>query len=71
MDLARKAVRLKDNSINRRTLATAYAEAGRFDEAVAEQMRAIEGLRVEGHSALIPTYQPQLDLFRQRRPWRL
>jgi tetratricopeptide (TPR) repeat protein len=43
--LAQQAVRLLDDPRTRDTLAAAYAEAGRFDEAVAEQRRVIEIIR--------------------------
>jgi uncharacterized membrane protein YhaH (DUF805 family) len=68
--LASEAVRLNDNPIFRDTLATAYAEAGQFDNAVMEQQRAIEMLRAAGERDAVPDYQSRLDLYRRRQPYR-
>ena len=68
--LAEKAVKLKDIPSYRDTLAAAYAEAGRFDDAVAEQDRAIAMLRAAGRNDKIADYQSRRDLYRQRRPYR-
>ena len=49
----------------RDTLAAAYAEAGQFDDAVAEKQRTIEMLRVAGATeAAIAAFQARLELFR-------
>ena len=68
--LAEKAVKLKDIPSYRDTLAAAYAEAGRFDDAVAEQDRAIAMLRAAGRNYEIADYQSRRDFYRQRRPYR-
>ena len=68
--LAREAVRLNDGPALRDTLAAAHAEAGQFDDAVAEQERAIEMLRAAGQYDEIADYQTRLDLYRRRQPYR-
>ncbi len=68
--LAREAVRLDDHPGYRDTLAAAYAEAGRFDDAVAEQERAIEMLRAAGRHDEVADYRSRLDLYRRGQPYR-
>ena len=68
--LAREAVRLIDNPAIRDTLAAAYAEAGQFDDAVAEQQRAIEMLRAAGRDDEVADFQNRLDLYRYGQPYR-
>ena len=63
-------MRLKDDAPYRGTLAAAYAEAGRFDDAVAEQERAIEMLRTTGRDDEIADFQNRLDLYRYGQPYR-
>ncbi len=70
MRLAREAVRLENDPYYRDTLAAAYAEAGQFDNAVAEQERAIEMLWAAGQRDEIADYQTRLDLYRGRQPYR-
>ena len=68
--LAQEAVRLGDDPGYRDTLAAAFAEAGRFGDAVAEQERAIEMLRAAGKHDKLADLQSRLDLYRQHRPYR-
>ena len=69
--LAREAVRLFDSYYNRGTLAAALAETGAFDEAVAEQERAITMLEEEGDFYDEMTLlQERLELYRSRQPYR-
>ena len=70
VELAEKGVRLKDDAPYRGTLAAAYAEAGRFDDAVTEQERAIEMLRTAGRDDEVADYQTRLDLHRSGQPYR-
>ncbi len=51
------------------TLATAYAEAGRFDEAVATAQRALELAERNGDDRLSSELLRRLTLFRQGRPY--
>lgn len=50
------------------TLAAAYAEAGRFEEAVKTQKQAIAPLK-KGHS-LLSEYQNHLKSYKAGKPWR-
>ena len=69
--LAREAVRLDENEPGfRGTLAAAYAEAGQFDAAAAEQERAIEMLRAQGKGDEVAGLQTRLKLYRSRQPYR-
>ena len=69
--LAREAVRLDENEhVFRGTLAAAYAEAGQFDAAVAEQERTIEMLRAQGKGDEVAGLQTRLELYRSGQPYR-
>jgi Flp pilus assembly protein TadD len=52
------------------TLAAAYAEAGRFDEAVATARKARELALAAGQQALADTNQNLIELFSARQPYR-
>ncbi len=69
VELASRAVALRDVGDNRETLAAAYAEAGRFGDAVREQERAIAKARDEGKSDLTG-WQDRLRLYRNGRAYR-
>lgn len=51
------------------TLAAAYAEAGRFDEAVAAAERACAMSETQGQAGLLAGNRQMLDYFRQGRPF--
>jgi len=68
--LAQEAVRLNDHPEFRDTLAAAYAEAGRFADAVAEQERVIEMAQAAGMHDQIADFQSRLDLYRRRQAYR-
>ena len=51
------------------TLAAAYAEAGRFDEAVATALRAIELARTSGQNELATRNSELLEIYRTRQPY--
>jgi tetratricopeptide (TPR) repeat protein len=53
-----------DNPIVLGTLATAYAEAGRYREAVATVTRAVQLAEVKSNSALISAFESQLKLYK-------
>ena len=63
-------MRLNDIPDSRDTLASAFAEAGRFDDAVAEQERAIEMLRAAGKHGMAAVFESRLDLYRREQPYR-
>lgn len=68
--LVLEALALYNAAEIRDTLAAAYAEAGRFDDAIAEQERAIEMLRTAGQHDVVAGAQGRLDLYRRRQPYR-
>ncbi len=68
--LADEAVRINDKPSYRDTLAAAYAEAGRFADAVAEQERVIEMAQAAGMHDQIADLQSRLDLYRRRQAYR-
>ena len=69
--LAEKAVSLGDDAGSRDTLAAAFAEAGRFPDAVSTQERAVAMARTEGKSAdVIADLEDRLRLYSQNRPYR-
>jgi len=51
------------------TLAAAYAEAGRFPEAVSTQQRVCDLAAAQGQSGLIDRLQRRLDLYRSGQPY--
>jgi protein O-mannosyl-transferase len=66
VELAHQADELADgkNPTFIRTLAAAYAESGRFDEAIAAAQRALKLAQVKGDSALASKLQMDIDLYR-------
>jgi len=68
---AKIAVKLADDPWYRNTLAAAFAEAGAFDKAIAEQQRAIEMLGETGETDRLTAYQQALNLYRQGQPRRM
>ena len=52
------------------TLAAAYAEAGRFDEAVATAQKACDLATQQGNTLLAQKNQALIEIYRQRKPWR-
>jgi serine/threonine-protein kinase len=51
------------------TLAAAYAEAGRFDEAVRTAERALELAKLSGEGQLAANIDKRLKLYRQRQAY--
>jgi hypothetical protein len=51
------------------TLATAYAEAGRFPEAAVTAQRAIQLAGAQSNAALVEIIQSQLKLYRAGMPF--
>jgi tetratricopeptide (TPR) repeat protein len=50
-------------------LAIAYAAAGRFDEAIATDQKAIELARADGQKQLVGEIEARLELFRSGHPY--
>ena len=67
---AQEAVDLQDSPSHRDTLAAAYAETGKFSNAVEEQKLAIDMLRDLGAKDAIKAFEQRLSLYEQGRPYR-
>jgi spermidine synthase len=52
------------------TLAAAYAESGRFVEAVQTAQTAVNQAEAQGNTALAETLRQRVDLYRAGTPWR-
>jgi len=52
------------------TLAAAYAEAGRFDEAIAIENRLISLMAASGQTTAIPMHVKRMNLYEEGRPYR-
>jgi protein O-mannosyl-transferase len=72
VDLAQQADRLPEgkNPIFTRTLAAAYAEAGRFDDAIETARRAAQVANAQGIPALVDNLRMDVDLYRRHEPLR-
>ena len=68
--LARLAVESGAEGVTIDTLAAAYAEVGLFDEAIAEQKRAIDMARAAGDLDAVADRESRLELYRNRQPYR-
>ncbi len=69
--LARRAVKLSPNDPTALdTLAAAYAEAGRFPEAVRSAEQAIRLATIVGNRPLADQVRRRLELYRKGRPYR-
>jgi tetratricopeptide (TPR) repeat protein len=68
--LAKKAVELRDWYGNIDTLAAAYAEAGKFQEPIKTQERAITKLKQEGGTKDLPELEEHLSSYKAGKPWR-
>ena len=70
INLATKAVELRGNAFDINTLAAAYAEAGRFQDAIRTEERAIAKLKEEGNTQDITRYEERLASYKAGKPWR-
>ncbi len=72
VELAEQAVRISGNriAILYRTLAAAYAEAGRFSEAIQTAQRGIELATNQGNSGLVTELQSAIVLYQEQQPLR-
>jgi tetratricopeptide (TPR) repeat protein len=71
VEMASKAVGVEDNARNRDVLAAAYAEAGKFDDAVREQTRAIALAATAPPSEADSGMSERLSLYRSGHPFRI
>jgi tetratricopeptide (TPR) repeat protein len=70
VELAEKALRINEVDYVLNTLAAAYAEAGRFQEAVESQEKAIEKLKESGNLKDMLKYEKRLQSYKAGKPWR-
>ena len=56
---------------NSDTLAAAYAEVGRFEEAISAQLQAIDLLKMEGDENSAANFDRHLEHYRTHKPWRM
>ena len=69
--LALKAVQSKRTSIYLDTLAAAYAEIGRFDEAVRVEQEAVDMLQASSSKPRrLERFKERLNLYKNRKPYR-
>lgn len=59
-----------DNVISLDTLAAAYAEAGRFPDAIRTQRKVILLTKKQGKKRQLPTFVERLNSYKAHRPWR-
>ncbi len=53
------------------TLAAAYAEVGRFEEAISTQLQAIDLPKKEGDESSAANFDRHLERYRTHKPWRM
>ena len=71
VELARRAMTMASGPATRDTLAAAYAEAGRFKEAVENQQKVLAEAEKRGVKASsLDDYRKRLTQYRKRQPWR-
>jgi len=70
LEMAVKAVELSTNNHTLDTLAAAYAEAGKFEDAVMTQEKVINLLQKEERAEALPGYEERLKFYKARQPWR-
>ena len=70
--MAQRALQFSDteNPTILRTLAAAYAESGRFNDAIDAADRALELARLQSDFALMRNLREDVDLYRTRTPLR-
>jgi tetratricopeptide (TPR) repeat protein len=71
IELARKAVEVQSGFIYLDTLAAAFAEIGKFKEAIAAQEKAIALLKEKGSDEqTMAGYRKRLENYKAGKPWR-
>jgi tetratricopeptide (TPR) repeat protein len=68
VEAAKKAVKLSPSPFTRDTLAAAYAEAGEFEQAIAEQKKALEDKSLDKNDR--KKMESRLELYRAKKPYR-
>ena len=72
VELAERCCRLMDYRVSASldTLAAAYAEAGRFPEAIATAKKAIEIASSQGETQMVQDLKSRLSNYQSAKPWR-
>jgi len=70
VDLAEKALKSRETAARLDILAAAYAEVGRFQEAINTQERAIAKLKKDGNTKAIAEWEKHLASYKAGKPWR-
>ena len=70
VQLAEKALALDRDAQNLDTLAAALAEMGRFEEAIATQLDAINRLKRKVDRRSMTEFEKHLERYRSNKPWR-
>ena len=71
IELAKKAVELNSKASHLDTLAAAYAESGRFKDAITTQEKAIDLIKTEGKTKELVRCTDRLNSYKNHKPWRL
>lgn len=67
---AQEAIKLDYNYINLDTLSAAFAESGRFEDAIETQIKAINLCKVEKDSERLSQLLNRLKYYKENKPWR-
>ncbi len=71
IEICERILQVTENASVLDTLAAAYAEVGRFDDAVMTQEKAVSLLKDKGYSGKdIEEYKEHLDSYKANKPWR-
>jgi tetratricopeptide (TPR) repeat protein len=70
LELARKAAEIQLNACHLDTLAAAYAEVGKFEDAVKTQDQAIYQWKEKGGERELTELMGRLEYYKDKRPWR-
>jgi len=72
VELAERCCKLSNYKIGATldTLAAAYAEAGRFPEAIATAKKAVEIVSAEGDAQMVADLNARLEMYQSAKPWR-
>jgi tetratricopeptide (TPR) repeat protein len=70
VDFSKKAVEIEEKPAFLDTLAAAYAESGKFNDAIKAQERAMALFQGSEDDALLSQYRTRLETYKARKPWR-
>ena len=71
VELAERAVELDRDAYNLDTLSAAYAEVGRFAEAIETQLQAIALLKKTSYESSMAEFEKRLERYTAHKPWRM